>query len=363
MSIADESLRAPTPIGTALGAGVDAISLNQKIAFDLYVRLVLPFDGYVFWVKAADVSESAVLNAMGINAATPNQGAGEGMPAPQFVVEGSLHYATDSRQTEAANYASNRVVLTSKSAVQDLNDLGANLLYISTFDAPTPGSGESPAGTTRIMFAFSGRSSYYRQANLWHYVGDAVYPTMATQVIEDVRSLNASEVIVSNSLPIWLNFNHYNPAWPVLIPRPLVTMYPSMLVPDNLRPPYVAVHIDPGSTRGVQMAPWLGHKMTNQQLGIERVTLTLYGFNNRMAHDLLDSLLQYSLDTKFIGFTNSPFVMDEKEGQNELNTLAQKKRIVFEVSYNQGVVRNIARQLILTCVPTFKVGDEIIPVT
>ena len=360
MSIANESVRAPTPIGTALHAGTKTISLDQKVSFDLYAQVILPLDGTVFWVKVSQLSQSALLNVMDLNTATLNEN-GVSTFEPQFTVQGSMHYATDSRQTEAANYSANRVVFTAQESVQNLNEIGQNFLYIATVDGPVPGSPVPPAGTTPIRFAFSSRSSYYKQADLWHYTGYAVYSTMDSQVIDDARLLNTRALIVSNSLPIFLAFNYYDPAWPVPVPRPRVLGFPSMLVPDNRRPPYVAFNIPPDSTLGVQMAPLLTGNSSHYQLGRERVEITLYGFNNSMAQDYLDALLQYSFDTELFGVLNSPFVMDQKEGQNELNTLAQKKRIVFEVSYNQSAVRNIARQLILTCVPAFYAGDLIIP--
>ena len=42
-----------TALGAALKAGVDTISLSQQLTFTLYKRLVLPLDGYLFWVKAS----------------------------------------------------------------------------------------------------------------------------------------------------------------------------------------------------------------------------------------------------------------------------------------------------------------------
>ena len=41
-----------TPIGADLQTGVEAISIQQTVTFTKYVRLVLPLDGYVFWVAA-----------------------------------------------------------------------------------------------------------------------------------------------------------------------------------------------------------------------------------------------------------------------------------------------------------------------
>lgn len=357
---ANEALGGKTPIGADLDAGVDLLSMQQTITFQKYVRLVLPLDGYVFWVKVGVASPSALLNVMELNQVTLNQ-AGEEPSPSKFIARGSLHYATDSRQTEASNISTNRVVFTALQPVQDLNQIGSDELYIGTFDGPAPGQLQTgPTGTTAIRFAFSSRSSFYKQANLWHYVGYAIYPTMETQIIDNPQLLDTTKLIVSNSLPLWLNFNHYNPTWPVPVPRPRVSFYPSFLVPDNKRPAYVAVHIDPANTEAQQSQPFMSSMTDSYVLARDRVTLTLYGCDNQVASDIRDSLLQYSFDTELWGVMNIPVIADDKEGQNEINTLAQKKKMVFDVSYNQAAIRNVARQLIESCVPTVFVGEEVI---
>lgn len=360
MSNVQETLGAKTPIGSALDRGVDTLSYQQKIVFRLYIRLVLPLDGSAFWVRAGALSESALLNAGTYNSVALGGSAGKFAPRPEFIAQGSLHYATEQRQSEDANYAHNTVIFTARQPVQDLNAAGPDMMYIATFDGPV-GAGvdnDGPTGTTAIRFSFSRRGSYYQQANLWHYVGDAVYSTMDTQVVDDPATFNARELIVSNSLPAWLAFNTYDPPWPVPIPRPAVRMYPSMLVPDNMPPPFVAVHILPESTGANQTAPYFDATTSSWQLCTDRVRLTTYGCGNRVVMDIRDSLLQYSYDTGRFGICNMPAPRDAKEGQNELSTIAQKKIIDFEVSYNQGAMRDIARQLILECTPKVVLGDE-----
>ena len=46
------------------------------------------------------------------------------------------------------------------------------------------------------------------------------------------------------------------------------------------------------------------------------------------------------------GIMNSPVPKDAKRGQIEINTIAQKKVIVFEVNYYQTRVNSLAQQLI-----------------
>ena len=49
---ASELFDTPTPMGGDLLEGMKAVAINQKIPFRLYGRVVLPADGYIFWVKA-----------------------------------------------------------------------------------------------------------------------------------------------------------------------------------------------------------------------------------------------------------------------------------------------------------------------
>jgi hypothetical protein len=183
---------------------------------------------------------------------------------------------------------------------------------------------------------------------------------MATQVIDDPNQLLNYPLIVSNSLPSWLALNYYSPPWHVPVPMPNLRFYPSFLVPESIHPPYAAVHIEPAGTEVWQTMPTLGPLTQQNELARDRVSLTLYGCNNDVAQSVLYAILQYSYDTEVFGILNIPAVRDEKEGQVELHALAQKKRIAFEVSYNQSDIRNIARQLITSCIPTVSVGDQII---
>lgn len=315
-----------SPLASAMAQGVDDIAQGQTLVFTKYVRVVLPLDGFVFWVRADQLSHSALLNASQLNAVALNQAPVTITPAPTVTVKGSLHYATDNVQEEDQTLGRNRVVFTAESQIDAFNQLGPQVLYLASFDG--------------IRFAFSQRKPYYQQAGLFHYVGDAVYPALASQLVDDAVTLDTSNVVVSNSLPIWLGLNQYFP------------VYPSYLVPDNHIPPYAAVHIEPNSTQAIQSAPALDQFLSHTQLVSEKVKITIYGARNFNALDYQDYLFQYSLDTDAFGLLNMPVVRDEKRGQSELNVLAMKKSLELEVSYYQTRIRNVARQLILSALPT-----------
>ena len=341
MATLEETIGAPSSLGSDLQAGVEAISSNQTVTFTKYVKVVLPLDGFVFWVKADKVGKSALYNAALVNAAAYGQPQTV-TPAPYITAKGSLHYATDTRQDEANTIAVNRVVFTSQQEIQDLNEVGPNVLFIGVIDG--------------IKFAFSTRAAFYRQADLWHYVGFAVYSDMDTQVVDDPRSLNTRDVVVSNSLPLWLAFNGYQPPTQGF-GNPGLTLYPSFLLPTNLAPPYAAVHIAPENTRSLTGAPRIAADSSHSQLCSDLVKITMFGMRNFNALDFVDCVLQRSLEYEEFGVMNMPVVRDEKRTQSELNAIAQKKSVTFEISYYQNRMNDVARKLILSAVPSFYPTD------
>jgi hypothetical protein len=145
-------------------------------------------------------------------------------------------------------------------------------MWLGYFDDPI--STEGP-----VRFAFSRRQNFYQQAGKYHYVGDAVYPFMETQIIDDPVQFDTLNVVVSNSLPIWLAFDQMNPPFPFPA-RQQIPMYPSFLVPDDIAPPYAAVHIVPDSTRAIAGAPQYDQFHSQYQFVQERVEVTFYGLRN-----------------------------------------------------------------------------------
>jgi hypothetical protein len=327
-----EALGAPTPLGSDLQAGVEAVSYFQDVTFTKYVRVVLPLDQFAFWVRADRLSASALFNASRFNAFDLNASPRVVTPAATIVAKGSLHFATNVNQAEDETIAIKSVVFTSEQEINDLNQVGLQVMFLAEFRG--------------IRFAFSSRGSFYEQAALWHYRGDAVYSDMESQIIDDPATLDTRNVVVSNSLPLWLSLNGYVPSAPPYGFSNPVQLFPSFLVPANLPPPYGAVHVFPESTETFAAAPYLDSTYSHSQLCHERVRVTLYGLRNFNALDFVDCVNQFSVDYGSLGIMNMPVVRDEKRIQAELKTIAQKKSIEYEVSYLQSTVRSIARQLI-----------------
>lgn len=295
----DESLPHQSQLNAGLVEGVNTLSQNQTVVFTQYVREVLPLDGFIFWFNTATTLE----------------------------IPGSLHWSTDSNQREDETITVNHVVFTALAKVVDFDEIAPSTLWIGNF-------GE-------MRFSFSSQASFYEQAGLYHYTGDAIYPAMESQIIDNAAQLDLANVVTSNSLPLWLTLNA------------LMPVYPSFLIPDNIVPPYAAVHILPESTRALQAAPSFDVHLTHMQLVTERVRVTIYGSRNNNALDFQDYVFQYSLNTDNMGIMNMPVIRDEKRIQNEISVVAMKKSIEFDISYYQSRVNAVSRQLILAAIQTY----------
>ena len=319
MASAIEAAQAKPQLASGLAQGVETISNYEQITFTLYVKLVLPLDGYVFWVNAALLTDSALYNASQYNKLLYNNYP-EGVPARQLVASGSFHFSSDVQMLEDRQSVFNHTIFTSLVEIADFNLINPQFQYIANYDG--------------MRFSFNTRANFYKQADLYHYRGDALYSVMTTQIIDSMTGFDTQSVIVSNSLPIWLSLNQFFP------------MYPSYLVDQNIVPAYAAVDINPSLTTALQDFPLLDPNSNPFQLVKDTVKITMYGIRNHEALNFVQYILDYSRNTDNIGLMNMPVMQDEKMTQSELGIMAQKKVITFEVSYYQTTVNDIARKLI-----------------
>lgn len=310
MSLISEASAAPGQLAAALAAGVDDISNNQTVSFQQYTKSTIPADGYVFWVASS--------------------------PTTQF--KGSLHVLSERRQEEDQTLAANQFVFTAEEEISELNAIAPNTMWVGSW----------PVDGTTLRVAFSATGFNYQQADLWHYRGFAVYPSLASQLVASAADLPVGP-IVSNSLPIWLAQTTFGTT--------TVPVYSSYLVPDNIVPPYVVAHVEPDLTSAPSFPiyQWPGNpspatqlvEMSASQLAKDHVKLTLYGFTNQMAFQYLAMLIDYSVNTENFGFGNTPVPRDEKRSQVEIATIAMKKTIEIDAWYYQSSADVVARRLIL----------------
>lgn len=339
-----ESLGQASQIENVLKAGLEQLDLDQVVTFTLYQRTVLPLDGFVFWVRADILAPSAVANGFTANAASVNESVSVAKPAPVLKVKGSLHYATNVRQEEASTMAVRQVIFTAEEKVNDLAAIAPSQIYIGSFKG--------------VRFAFSQRQNFYHQADLFHYIGDAIYPDMESQIIDDPAAFDSLSLVVSNSLPVWLAIAELAPK-PWQPPRELFPMFPSFLVPANIAPPYGVVHIEGDETDALNNAVYMSDLSSASQIAVDTVRITLYGLRSNAALDFRDAVVSFSTTVRpdLIGIMNVPIPRDEKETQREFNMIAMKKTIVFQVSYYQRRINDFAQKLILDAVPSIAFGN------
>lgn len=343
MAEASELFGADNPMASDLEQGRRTIALDQKIKFRLYGRVVLPADGFVFWVLAPLLKQ--------VPFTPPNPGlvsaaelSDEEMESCTVEVPCSLHYTTDFRQDESESYAANRVAMTTREEVREFGEIAPRTMYV----------GEH-AG---MRFGFSSQSSRYQQAALWHYSGFALYSDMDTQLVERVQDFSP-DLVVSNSLPAWLAIQGWAPPWKFW--RDLPPMFPSFAVPDNEPPPYMSVHVVPEATQALASAPTLLADSSQVQLARDTVRITMYGVRNEGAMDLIAAAYSYIENAGVLGLMDDlPTIRDEKRTQAEMRTIAQKKSVQFTVSYLQGAMRTVSRQVLRKAAPRLYVEDRFV---
>ncbi|WP_321868609.1 hypothetical protein [Paraburkholderia tropica] len=322
-------LSAAQPVNTtmhdSLVGGLKELSGNQQVTFREYQKYVLPADGYVFWFPSG---------------------------APDVVVEGSLHYIVQQSQEVDQSRGINNVIFTAQESCSALNSIGKDRLLIGTLPKGMDNQGAD------FKFAFNQRGSYYQTADLHHYTGTAVWPTMETQILESAADLPTSKIL-SNSIPLFMALAGpqgagIQPSW---LPNASYTVYPEYLAEENAAPPYIAVEIR--NTESLQIQAYRYNRAdgtaARDQLVKDTVALHLWGFNHIQATQYLDYLLwffeTYGGSVDSMGLMSEPFIRDSVAIQSELNTRSQKKVIELKVSYYQSAALVSSMKLIEQTTP------------
>lgn len=305
-----------------LAQGIETISESQVLTFVRYDMMILPTDGYVFWVASAT-----------------------SVSAP-----GSFHIATARNSREDETVSTNSVVFTTQTDIVELNVQAPGSIWIATVN-----------GT---QFAFSQRGMFYQQTATYHYRGAAVWASLASLLVPDPSYLVGLEPIVSNSLPAWLTLKTYNPAY-LRTRNPGITIYPAFLSPSNIAAPASSQFPAVGTvsirkTETYQPVPYWsvqsnksGAVSGQYQLAKDTVKIVFYNCNNNQAEDFLALVLQYAEFAEGFGIVTAGAIQDEQRAQDELMAISMKKSIEFEVSYLQTRMDTIARQLITSVVNSY----------
>jgi len=319
MTLLDDSVKQGLLAG-ALKQGLEQLDLNQEVKFQVYSRVVLPIDGYVFW-----------------------------SPLNTVCFKGSLHFSQEIQQSQDETVGYATVTFTSENEIAEFSAAPTDTIYVAWHEG--------------FRFAFTGQQGFYKQADVWHYVGNSVYPALTSQLLDRPGAIDPKQAVTSNSLALWLALNSYRSIYYDGFSNKVV-LYPSYLVSPNMVPPYGVVHIGPEDTRALQAVPYLDRNRNHYQLAADRVRITLYGLQNNAALDFMDCVNQYSVDTGNFGVMSMEIMKDGKRTEPSLEALAMQKFLDYEVSYNQARVAAVSRQLILSAMPTYVIeGPVPIPVS
>lgn len=308
MSLDEAGQGASNQLFAALRQGLGVLKYVPT-EFQAYTRVVLPLDRFIFW-----------------------------QPTVPLTFDGSLHYSQEMLQNEDETYGQATVIFTTGERIVQFEEAPVNTIYLSK------------AGNFR--FAFAQQQGFYSEAGLYHYFGHSIPPAMASQFLDGQNTIDPSQAVVSNSLPLWLALNNYQCPYFDGFSNSL-ELLPSFIVAPNQVPPYASVHIGEEDTQALAAAPHLSRNRTHSQLVSDRVRITLYGLQNNAALDFVDCVLRYSVDTNNFGIMNMPVVRDAKRTLPEIQALAMKKVIDFQISYHQRRVADVARQLIKKATATY----------
>lgn len=311
----------PTDIEQILGDSVNVLDHAHPYTFQGYSKVVLPFDGYIFWAQNVPTS-----------------------------VVGSLHFMQNIVQEEDGTYGGGSVVFTTQTRIPEFETPDDRIWVLSVAGARA---------------AFSQQQGFYPAAGLWHYFGNIIPPALQTQLLDDPTAIDPSQAITSNSLALWLGLNTYQ--------SPLgaegfsasniigyegrqLLLYPADMAPTNYRPPYGTVDIS--YTKALQADPYLDPQRQHWQLVQDTVKLTLYGLQNNAAMDFVDMVIeytQYGVDKATgiapFGIMNLPVMMDTRRKQPEITSIAMQKVINYEINYYQFRAITMSRRLLLDALP------------
>ena len=291
-------------------------SLSGTFTFTQYTKTVLSQDGYVFWVAGSNT----------------------------LTVKGALHVSTDREQDTDKTIAMNVVMLDSEGVINEFNKEDSGVLWVGEIPIPDGGT---------VKAAFQRRGPFFKNAGIYHYMGYSVFPQFSDILVASSSDIPAGP-IVSNSLPIWLGMQAFLQNVPTITWDTSIPFYPSFLVPENVKPPYVVVHIDPDWTDSVQPVPQYPYSgnalgptdVPSLQLYSDRVELLCYGLNNQQVLQLQAAILEYQLFSGQFGFTTTPVIRDLKDPMAELQAIALKKSLVFQANYYMQSADAMAKQII-----------------
>ncbi|CAI3958064.1 unnamed protein product [Commensalibacter communis] len=277
--------------GNAIQSGLDVMRLDQKLDISYYQKTILPYDGFVFWVK---MRKKTSIDAM-------------------------IHYTDELKHEDQSFYNDANLIITTKEYLFDFFQNDLEILPVFDYEGK--------------QYAIRRSGQNTQHATIFHNFARIIEPQFQSLFLNNKKDFTRKTVQFSNSISRFILLaNGYFDL--VKIPYEI---YPEWLVPFNKKPPYITIGISETEALNV------GHKRTmveGKETFInpakDHIELNLYGLDNHEAINFLATLEKWSLIYQQIGFLNIPRVTDLHNTQNEIGSLSQKKVIEIEVFYYQS---------------------------
>ncbi|MDI2113068.1 hypothetical protein [Commensalibacter nepenthis] len=276
----------------ALQDGLNTIRQGQVIIITYYQKAILPYDGFVYWVKSRKKDS----------------------------VEASMiHYSDELRHEDQSYYDDASLIITTTEPLFDFSQEDIETLPVFNY-----------AGKQYVIKKTGNNTD---NAGLYHNFAKVIEPRLKSIFLNTKKDFLEKTVQFSNSISrfILLANGYFD-----LVKIPYI-IYPEWLVPLNKTPPYITIGITETEALSV------GHKQVyiNEQPTFvnpakDYIELNLYGLDNHEAINFLATLEKWSLIYQQMGFLNIPRIKDLPSSQNEIGSLSQKKIIEIEVFYYQS---------------------------
>jgi hypothetical protein len=253
----------------------------------------------------------------------------------EYNIMGVMHYDNDVKQNVDETPTRNLVVFACDRPVPFWGVAGDSE-YIS-----------SSVGDGLQYIVFDRQTQTFQQSGIHQYTGRELFPANRSQIIETGEQLQRLlNVTVSNSLPKLLKI------------APDRVKFPSYLIPSDLTPPYIVVHVDTASTTPLHWAPTVDRTGSEYQHMRETVYFICYGLDDQEVSAFTREIRDWcEAPSHEMGLTVAPTVQESLRTQSELNILAMKKVIKMEVNYPHFITRNAPKPAFKTVVlPPFRAG-------
>ncbi len=306
-----------SPYANILRNGVDFLKDGQTISFTTYRRAVLPFEGFVYWIKLHGGEKS---------------------------IESMIHKTDELYQEEDSFRNESTILITTRESLFNFSQDGIDEIKVFNYQDS--------------LYVLRKTGENADQSGIYHNMAHIVEPQMQNTFLDTEDDFRNRNMQFSSSVPLFIMFSmglfdlfqdHYD-------------MYPGWLTPYNKKPPYISINVS--DTEALSSATAYETVDGNTYIGklvTEKVTFTLYGYDNEQIMIFLSDLEKWSMVYNYVGFMSSPAIVDEIHSKVETGTVALKKTIEVDISYIQmaKLSEALKEKIISTVLMKFNFNNEV----